>query len=142
MMINDFSKNLLNYAMKHGITCVIKNDIPEDFPPFFKIKDRNKTVVINGNWKKQDQIPFIIAHEISHALTCDENDMVLYFSTLLSTKYEYKANCGAARLLIPFYMENIDDVSQINVNDFMVMFDLPNKMYDICVRELKNYVNK
>lgn len=46
------------------------------------------------------RLPFVIAHEIAHALVCDKDDVALYSRTFLHDKYEYRDNCLAAKLLL------------------------------------------
>lgn len=135
--MNSVIKSLMNYALENGITCFAESRIPSDFPCFFTIKGNVKKIMINLNWHNQRQLPYIVAHEISHALTCDETDFCLYQKDMWKLKYEFKANSGAVKLLIPFYKDELDELEQVNVYRFMDEFEIPNTMYDVCVSNLK-----
>lgn len=128
--------SLLNYAFSHGIGVEYTDKLHEYTQSFTDV--RSKSIIINGNWHKQKQLPFVIAHEISHALECDQNDAILSFSTLLTPKYEQKANINAIKLLIPFYADD-KDLYEINVDEFMQLFVIPDSLKDVCIKELKNY---
>ncbi|POH04353.1 hypothetical protein [Fructilactobacillus lindneri] len=73
-------------------------------------------------------------------MLCTKEDTELYSKTLLHDKYEYRANCIAVRLLLPYYLDGLDEIEQVNVNDFMKMFELTNDMYDACVKIMKNCI--
>ncbi|WP_054691145.1 ImmA/IrrE family metallo-endopeptidase [Fructilactobacillus florum] len=135
-MIND----LLNYALKNGIQIQTSSFFSPTTPSVADTE--SKSIIINMNCKNQQQLPFIIAHEISHILNCDQSDAKLCFSTLLNTKYEFKANCGAIELLVPYYLNSLDNYEQANLDDFMKMFAIPVDMQDICKCKIINYVQK
>lgn len=131
--------NLMNEAMENGVEC-IAYQLPPDFPSFFTIRNGQKTLIINLNWSNKKELPFMVAHELSHAFTCDKDDIEMYKKSIQRNKYEYKANMKAVKMLIPFYIDELDEPEQININNFMKIFKIPNDLYDVCCDELKKQV--
>ncbi|MEN3245063.1 ImmA/IrrE family metallo-endopeptidase [Fructilactobacillus sanfranciscensis] len=86
------------------------------------------------------RLPFVIAHEIAHALVCDKDDVALYSRTFLHDKYEYRDNCLAAKLLLPYYLEKIEEHEQINIIEFMDMFYFTDDMYDACQKIIRDSI--
>lgn len=130
--------SLFNYAFDQGIQVQYATMNSSSTPSVADTE--SKSIIINMNCENENQLPFIIAHEISHILTCDVNDAELCFSTLMDTKYEYKANVGAISLLIPYYASEFDEIEDLNVHEFMNMFVIPDNMYGACISEFKKYV--
>lgn len=96
-------EDLLNYAFDHKIGYLLVNGDPDDPNMSFT---KRRYIIINRNWKKQEEIPFIIGHEIAHIMlgktgvmyyssfagqNSDENEADLYSLNLL---YDYACNHG------------------------------------------------
>ncbi|WP_395320370.1 ImmA/IrrE family metallo-endopeptidase [Fructilactobacillus frigidiflavus] len=135
--MQEIINSLFNYAFKNDIQVVYTDRLLPQTQSFADIETRS--IIINANEPNQRQLPLIIAHEISHLLQCDKNDANLSFSTLLNTKYEQKANINAIKLLIPFYIED-KEIYQINLEEFMELFAIPNSLKDVCIRELQKCI--
>ena len=67
-MEEDLNTYLFKYANQRGITCVWEP--LNDHKPAYAVVNYN-LIIVNQNWYKQTEIPFIIGHEISHVLNED-----------------------------------------------------------------------
>ncbi|WP_429971189.1 ImmA/IrrE family metallo-endopeptidase [Fructilactobacillus sp. Tb1] len=101
------------------------------------------TIVINTNWHDKQQLPFTIGHEITHVKECDKEDVIRSFTLGSKSSYEYEANCGSIKILVPYYVDEFDDnLEQMNVLQFMHIFKIPNSLFNECEVAIKKYVNK
>lgn len=73
--MDDVINYLLNFAMKNKIGFVWTSLLASYTSSAADCK--NRKIVINGNWHNKKELPFIIAHEISHILNKDMG--ILYF---------------------------------------------------------------
>ncbi|CAK1254448.1 MULTISPECIES: ImmA/IrrE family metallo-endopeptidase [Fructobacillus] len=136
--MQEIINSLLTYAEKLNLGVIYTAALTKKTPSF--ADTQSKFIVINSNWYRPSQLPFIIAHEISHLLQCSSGDAKLSATTLLNERYEKEANHQAIHLLVPFYV--IDkEKEQVNVYEFMKLFDLPTYLEDICHTELNQYIN-
>ncbi|KRK56932.1 ImmA/IrrE family metallo-endopeptidase [Fructilactobacillus fructivorans] len=136
--MHEIINSLFNYALDNDIAVEYTDKLHQNTQSFADV--RSRSIVINANWQPRKQLPFIIAHEISHIMQCDQDDAILSFTTLLSPKYEQKANVNAIKLLIPFYADN-KEIDQINLEEFMELFAIPDSLRDVCFTEIKDYVD-
>lgn len=127
--------HLLNYALDNGIGITATKLLGDETPSAVDTNTRH--IVFNTNWHDQKQLAFTLAHEISHIMNGDASVKPLYF-TPSKAKFEYAANIGAIKLLLPFYLDN-KDKSCINLYDFMFTFDIPMYLEDVIQEELGNY---
>lgn len=84
--MQEIINSLFNYAKKCHLGVVYTNALKKYTQSFADIE--SKSIVINSNWYRPNQLPFIIAHEISHLLQCSSGDAKLSATTLLNERYE------------------------------------------------------
>lgn len=121
--MDDLITYLLNFAMSHGIGFETMPDAPSDWASIAVPEYRK--IMLNFNWENKREIPFQIAHEISHLLNKDNN--VLYHASYCeSAKHEAGANLSAIDILIGYYQANYG-YDYITPELFMKQFGIPNK---------------
>lgn len=112
---------LFNLALKNKIGVEATNLLSPEAPSI-AVADERK-IIINLNWPNKNELPFQIAHEISHILNHD--DGVLYYTTYASqSKIEANANLTAIGLLATYYQDCFD-FENINPVRFMQTFGIP-----------------
>ncbi|CAK1255044.1 ImmA/IrrE family metallo-endopeptidase [Fructobacillus cardui] len=131
--MQEIINNLFCYAQKCHFRVVYTSALKCHTQSFADIESR--AIVINSNWHRPNQLPFVIAHEISHLLQCSSGDAKLSATTLLNTRYEREANYQAIDLLVPFYV-NDKEQDQVNLYEFMNLFEIPNFLEDVCYKAL------
>ena len=137
-MNNDAFEYLLNYAWDRKIGYELTQDLTPEAPSFASPEDN--LVVINMNWSNKKELPFQLAHEITHVTNGDDTQAKLYYHTTYKSKFgvEYKANVGGAELLIPFHFSEIDPESA-NVDQFMDDYVIPPYLRDNVINEVREY---
>lgn len=124
---------LLNFAMKNKIGFVWTSLLESYTSSAADCK--NRKIVINGNWHNKKELPFIIAHEISHILNKDMG--ILYFTSNSSkSQIENNANAGAINILVD-YCDKLG-LARDNVVKFMDVFGIPANLEYMVVEQLKN----
>ncbi|CUS26103.1 hypothetical protein FC70_GL000501 [Paucilactobacillus oligofermentans DSM 15707 = LMG 22743] len=124
---------LYNYAFDRGIAITI-TDLMELDAPSVSI-GRSKAIVINTNVSNKKELPFMVAHEISHQINNDVG--VLYYTTGSSrSKIEVSANNKAIDILIDCSVKN--GFEQINAVKFMEEFGIPAKFENNVMNRLGN----
>lgn len=94
-----------------------------------------KKIAMNKNWHNPAEIPFQLAHEISHIQNHDDCELAFYHASFYSKeKYEYEANLGAIKLLLPIYK---DMECEMNPVTFMKSFSIPGYLFDNVVKIMK-----
>ncbi|MFD1485331.1 ImmA/IrrE family metallo-endopeptidase [Lacticaseibacillus baoqingensis] len=134
-MIDEIFSRLLDYAAIYDIEVGFEDRLSPNTPCTADSKTRR--ILINLNWHIPRQLPFQLAHEITHILNGDSN--LLYF-TPSKTGIEGDANSGAICLLVPMYFENVDP-SLARVDEFMSFFAISPNMRDICSGAIKGFYN-
>lgn len=120
-MENDLLEYLLNFALNHKIGFELMDKANPDWVPV-SIAER-RLIIINMNWHNKWEIPFQIAHEISHLLNNDQG--VQYYSSVANkVKIEGNANSCAIDIFINYYRTRISD-EWINPVTFMEHFGIP-----------------
>lgn len=98
-----------------------------------------RSVAMNIDWHNQDEIPFQLAHELSHIINGDEGDVFYYHACFTGKEsVEYKANVGAVKLLVPFYCQEIDEEC-VNKYDFVQAFDVPTYLTGAVSEQIQEY---
>lgn len=122
---------LLNFAFDNGIGIKWVNTLGPYTPS--AANNLTKTIVINGKWHNQKELPFQIAHEIGHILNNDEG--VLYYSTSSSeSKIESNANATAINILIDYCTQT--EIENANIYQFMEQFGIPSNLEYLVVDQL------
>ena len=118
-------------ALKKGIAIATTKDLAPETPSL-SLNSR-KTIIVNMNWYNTSEIPFIIAHELSHMLNDDSG--VLYYSTSSAEiAIEGAANKKAISMLINY--AKMEDANTLNPVQFMEQFGIPSKFEDIVINQL------
>lgn len=134
-MDNDAVTYLLNFALEHKIGFDLIPELNPETPSF--AVNSNRIIVINVSWHNQRELPFQIAHEISHVLNNDPD--VLYSSSPASkTKIEAAANERAIDLLIGY--ANSVGLYHMDVYKFMEYFALPGNVKTTVIDKLENKI--
>lgn len=117
--MNDAITWLCAYAFDRNINVTLdKLSFSTDVPSCMF----GRSIIINTNWKNQNELPFIIAHEIGHVLNEDEGK--LYYSTSTAhSKFETAANERAIDLLLEYC--DHEDFLPNNYIDFMELYGIP-----------------
>lgn len=89
-------------------------------------------IVMNRNWHKPKEIPFQLAHEISHIKNHDNCTLAFYHASYSSQeRIEREANNGAIKLLLPIFK---DMGYESNPVTFMQVFNVPGYLFDNVVK--------
>lgn len=122
--MNEMMTYLLNLALDNHIGFELLPKAKPDWPSFAMAKKRK--IFININWYNKQEIPFQIAHEISHLLNNDQG-IQYYSSPNNKSKLEGKANATAVDIFIEYYRSHISD-EWINPVKFMELFGIPQRL--------------
>lgn len=137
MFMNDAVWYLLKVASKHHIDVQWLGVLSKYTPPACRYDTR--IVCMNMNWYKECEVPFQLAHELSHIINGDPGDACFYNASFTGkSSVEYKANVGAVRLLIPYYCQNREK-ENINAYEFETIFNVPSYLNDVVISELSKY---
>ena len=92
---------------------------------------------MNVNWHNQREIPFQLAHEITHIQNGDDECITFYHATFSSKEMiEREANIGAIKLLLPILK---DMGHENNPVTFMQLFHVPNYLFDNVIKLMISY---
>lgn len=111
---------LLNFVMSHNIGYEL---VPcsKDFTS--KALSESRLIIININWANQNEIPFIIAHEIGHIMNGDTG--VRYYDSG-PINSECHANIYGIKLLLQYCEKH--DITIDNPVSFCETFGVPMKL--------------
>lgn len=119
---NDLSMYLLNYAMAHGIGYTLVKAEPND--PSVSFKSANY-MVINTNWQKPAEVPFIIAHEIGHLMLGDHG--VMYYGSFAGKLSEERpADLYGLKLIYDYACKQGEYFEE--PIDFLNAYGIPHRM--------------
>ncbi|MDB8867647.1 ImmA/IrrE family metallo-endopeptidase [Pediococcus acidilactici] len=136
--MDDLIAYLCNYAFDHGIGYELDaQDFEPDDSPFSSTEESR--VFINMNWRKQSEIPFQFAHEISHILNGDLGSNS-YSANSLYSKEEFAANKRATKILLEYC--DLHRFEWNNVINFMNSFSIPMRAKDAVKAGFKEYIGK
>lgn len=122
---------LFDIALKNGIAIVQTKDLASETPSLSL--NARRAIIVNMNWYNRNEIPFIVAHELSHMVNNDS--FILYKSTATSKiEIEGVANKNAISMLISYLkIEGIDDMNPVQ---FMEQFGIPCKYESVVANQL------
>lgn len=120
--VNDLIKYLFDFAFDHDIGVLLISTSKE----YNSLADKTKkTIIINTNWKNQNELPFIIGHEIGHLME-GEPGLSFFCGTSLSSK-ERKADLFSLNIIFEYatlqydsYEEPIQFIQQYGIPDRML----------------------
>lgn len=133
--MNGIMRWLCRFAFDHSIAVTLDSvhfsgDVPSTC--------FDQHILINTNWDKKEEIPFIFAHEIGHVLNGDGG--VLYYSTAASqSKIESAANSKAIDIILE-YSQEIDE-TPADYMTFMQSYNVPSFLNEEVKRRYTNYLN-
>lgn len=131
---------LLKIATKHHIDVQWAGVLSSYTPPACRYDTR--IVCMNLNWHRKRELPFQLAHELSHIINGDPGDACFYDSSFTSkSSIEYKANVGAVKLLVPFYCQETHR-ENINICNFQHTYDIPNYLGNVVREQIREYYTK
>lgn len=84
--------------------------------------EEDKLIILNINWHNKNEIPFILAHEISHLDNKDSG--ILYYSGF-NSKIEFNANTAAIKLLLDYSIAQMDGFT--DPQKFIEAYCIPSK---------------
>lgn len=129
--------DLLKVADSHDIKVHWADVLSVYTPPACRIDTR--IICMNRNWHRKKEIPFQLAHELSHIIYGAPEDFCFYTSTFTGkSSVEYKANVGAVGLLVPYYCADIHKTN-INIYDFERQYLVPEYLTDVVSEKMMEY---
>ena len=135
--MNDAIWYLLKIANNYHIDVQWAGVLSEYTPPACRIDTR--IVCMNMNWHRQAELPFQLAHELSHIINGDPGDVCFYNATFTGKQsVEYRANVGAVKLLVPFYCQETNR-ENINLYDFEHAYQIPGYLSGVVREQVKEY---
>lgn len=114
-------KYMLNYAFDHGISYALLDQIDPDYPSV-SFTDIGR-MVINLNWKRQNEIPFMIGHEIGHFANGDKGT---FYYINLSTPVEHQADLFSLNLIYKYASKQFYTFDE--PGPFMQQFAIPYRL--------------
>lgn len=105
--------------------------------PYFRSRaiEENKLIILNLRWHNKNEIPFILAHEISHLENKDSG--VLYYAGFTAkSKFEFGANVGAIRILLEYSLAQDDGFTE--PYKFVEAYGIPAKFNYVAEYFFKN----
>lgn len=141
MLVDDLITDLLNFAYDNNIGYELTRLLDAYTPSL--ADTRNRKIIINMGYYRPRQIPLQIGHEITHVLNEDRSfhNLIGFESIYSDPEIELEADRGGIRLLLPYYIEG-KELEQINVKNFMDLFDIPSHLHKTVVEEIHKYVEK
>ncbi len=113
----------MNYAFDHNISVVSTNELPSDTPSI-TLTELHK-IILNNGWYRTREIPFMLAHEITHAVTNGPGEYY-YNPRGYKSENELMADHGAIDLLFRFTVDDPDfQPEYFNVIQFMESYMIP-----------------
>lgn len=125
--MDDIIIDLTNLAFENGISVLLTPELSPETPAVCDTESLK--VIVNTNFKLQNQIPLQFAHEISHIMNGDHSAQPLYF-TPSKRGIESSANEKAVQLLAPYYLRDKES-EYVDVNEFMTMFAIPEHLRSV-----------
>lgn len=137
--MDDIIADLLNYAFDHNIGYELTHFLDPHTPSLADTKRRK--IIINMGYYRPRQIPLQIGHEITHVLNGDRSyhQWIGFESIHSDPRIELAADRGGIRLLLPYYFEG-KELEQINVQEFMDCFDIPQHLLETVVDEIYMWI--
>mgnify|MGYP001287468857 CR=1 FL=1 len=137
---NDILEDLYNYALDHNIGILSSHEFSSSMTALADTKKR--LIIINSGQSNKQQLPFQVAHEISHVMNGDKSTHLLAFNSIHSDpQIETQANRSAIQMLLPYYA-NERQIGLMNYTDFMSCFAIPSHLEAIVVKEFQKYNDK
>lgn len=134
--MNDLKIYLINYALQHDIGVIITDKLKPYTTSQADISTRQ--IIINENWHRPSEVPFMIAHEIAHIL--NEDVGIVYYSSFANkTKVEHSANIKAIEILLDYC--ELQDLT-LEPEQFRQSFGIPTSLSDTVNEEYENYYRK
>ena len=131
--MNDSLEYLMNYALEAGIGVIYDATLSSDAPSISYAK--SKIIILNGNWARRFESPFILAHEIGHIVLQHRCNSLAAPTTKI--KMEHEADVFATEIILNY--SKLIGVEHDNVYSFMQAFGIPNRMFDAVSKLMRAY---
>ncbi|TPR41242.1 ImmA/IrrE family metallo-endopeptidase [Apilactobacillus micheneri] len=133
-MFDDILKDLLNYAFDNGIGV---ETVHASINTPCLVFNKKRLIILNLNWHNKNELPFQIAHEISHIINNDDLNLYRSDSCNYTLSFEKNANVMALNILLPIYFKHCN-YSINNISPLMKQLSIPNSLQ----KETKNIAIK
>lgn len=121
--VNDLIRYLFIFAFDHDIGVLLISTCEE----YNSLADKTKkTIIINTQWKNQNELPFIIGHEIGHIMNGDTNNDIEYYCGSPITSEERKADLYSLNLIYKYASSQFETFDEPGI--FMEQFGIPYRM--------------
>lgn len=128
--VNDLIQYLFNFAFDHNIGVLLLSTSKE----YNSLADKTKkTIIINTNWKNQNELPFIIGHEIGHLME-GEPGLSYFCGTSLNSK-ERKADLFSLNIIFEYATLQYDTYEE--PIQFIQQYGIPYRMLNDAFRLFK-----
>ncbi|PWF24328.1 ImmA/IrrE family metallo-endopeptidase [Lactobacillus johnsonii] len=114
---------LSNFCLDNGIGFIFDKNLPPDAPS--DSWSNPKLILLNTNWHRTTELPFMYAHEIGHVV--EEYPEYYHLTRLGTEKGEYSANRFAINLLLKYCKEH--DIEFATYYQFAYAFGIPRDCY-------------
>lgn len=133
--MDDILSYLSNYALDHNIGVILTRCLPSTTSS--AASKSRRMVVVNMNWKNQNEIPFMFGHELGHV----EGDVVYYYhsGTCSPRSSEQAADLFSINLLYQYATSR--QQSFATAYQFMTGYGIPGRCLD-CVERLLGTKNE
>lgn len=119
---DDLIQYLLNFAFDHKIGYQLVNADP--YNPSLSFK-QHRYMIINLNWHNQNEVPFIIGHEIGHLML--GGDPIMYYGSFSAQNSEEKeADLYSLKLIYRFSDTQGDEFD--SPHKFVQSYGIPSRM--------------
>lgn len=131
--MNDLLEYLMNYALEAGIGVIYDATLPSDAPSVSYAKSR--IIILNGNWARRFESPFVLAHEIGHIVL--QHRCSSLAAPTIKIKMEHEADVFATEIIWNY--SKLIGVEYNNVYSFMQAFGIPNRMFETVSKLMRAY---
>ncbi|WP_309295938.1 ImmA/IrrE family metallo-endopeptidase [Limosilactobacillus caecicola] len=137
MSNEDMIWQLLHVAMDNHIDVQWAGVLSPYTPPACRVDTR--IVCMNNRWHRPQEIAFQLAHELSHIINGEPEDLCFYTASFTGkASVEYKANVGAVKLLVPSYCAEVDQ-DVVNVTNLEQRYMIPGYLDNVVREQVKEY---
>lgn len=126
--MEDLMDYLYSLIWKYKLGIVADRTLPSHFPS--RYIPSTKTIIVNLNWYKKEEIPFMVAHEIGHYINGDSG--VSYYedpiAPIKDIGQEHQANLYSLNLLYNYALDHGNTFDE--PIEFMHQYGIPMEMLD------------
>lgn len=120
----DLLEYLYNLILENHLSLVIEK-LNTNFASRY-IPNRNM-IIVNSNWKKKNELPFVVGHELGHYLNKD-NGVLYYSSSTNNTKEEHQADLRSLELIFDYAVKRGNTFN--SPQEFVENYGIPERMLE------------